>query len=116
MDDGDDDGSSRRDMEKQLNEKKSRMKEEALEKNMCEKGYKKEIPIGLWKALYDFQNTYEESSYKLPTRRIVYHQSSGIQAMMELVLSVPATEAVCERFFRHSSLFAKRQYVTNLNE
>ena len=36
--------------------------------------------------------------------------------MMDLVLSVPATEAVCERFFRHSSLFAKRQYVTNLNE
>ena len=94
MDDGDDDGSSRRDMEKQLNEKKSRMEEEALEKRLCEEGYKKEIPIGLWKALYDFQNMYEESAYKLPTRRIVYHQSSGIQAMMDLVLSVPSTEAV----------------------
>ena len=81
-------------MEKQLNEKKSRMEEEALEKRLCEEEQKKEIPIGLWKALYDFQNTYEESAYKLLTRRIVYHQSSGIQAMMDLVLSVPSTEAV----------------------
>ena len=39
MDDGEDDNaSSRRGMEKQLNEMKNRMKEEALEKNMCEKG------------------------------------------------------------------------------
>ena len=39
VDDGeDDDGSSRRDMEKQLNEKKSRMEEEALEKRLCEEG------------------------------------------------------------------------------
>ena len=39
VDDGDDDNaSSRRGMEKQLNEMKNRMKEEALEKNMCEKG------------------------------------------------------------------------------
>ena len=38
VDDGDDDESSRRDMEKQLNEKKSRMEEEALEKRLCEEG------------------------------------------------------------------------------
>ena len=35
---------------------------------------------------------------------------------MEVVLSIPATEAVCERFFRYSSLFTKRQYVTRLKE
>ena len=38
VDNGDDDGSSRRDMEKQLNEKKSRMEEEALGKRLCEEG------------------------------------------------------------------------------
>ena len=39
MDDGEDDNaSSSRDMEKQLNEKKSRMEEEALEKRLCEEG------------------------------------------------------------------------------
>ena len=39
-----------------------------------------------------------------------------IQCLLETVLSVPATEAVCERFFRQTSLTVKRQYVTNMND
>ena len=38
-----------------------------------------------------------------------------VQCLLETVLSVPATEAVCERFFRQTSLTVKRQYVTNMN-
>ena len=38
-----------------------------------------------------------------------------IECLAELVLSVSATEAVCERFFRQASLTVKRQYVTNMN-
>lgn len=39
-----------------------------------------------------------------------------VQCLLETVLSVPATEAVCERFFRQTSLTVKRQYVTNMND
>ena len=38
-----------------------------------------------------------------------------VQCLLETVLSVPATEAVCERFFCQTSLTVKRQYVTNMN-
>ena len=48
------------------------------------------------------------------TSDIKYSNSSYIQMLMEKVLCVSASEAVCERLFRHSSLFAKRQYVTKL--
>ena len=39
-----------------------------------------------------------------------------VHCLLETVLSVPATEAVCERFFRQTSLTVKRQYVTNMND
>ena len=39
-----------------------------------------------------------------------------VQCLLETVLSVPATEAVCERFFRQTSLTVKRQYVTIMKD
>ena len=65
--------------------------------------------------LYDFNITYVKTIVIDGTREIKYHNSSYIQMLMEKVLCVSASEAVCERLFRHSSLFAKRQYVTKLN-
>lgn len=38
-----------------------------------------------------------------------------VECLAELVLSVSATEAICEHFFRQASLTVKRQYVTNMN-
>ena len=37
-----------------------------------------------------------------------------VPCLLETVLSVPATEAVCERFFRQTSLTVRRQLVTTL--
>ena len=38
-----------------------------------------------------------------------------LRDMVNSVLCIPASEAVCERFFRNLSLRVKKQYVTNLN-
>ena len=65
--------------------------------------------------LYDFNITYVKTIVIDGTREIQYHNSSYIQMLMEKVLCVSASEAVCERLFCHSSLLAKRQYVTKLN-
>ena len=37
-----------------------------------------------------------------------------LRDMVNSVLCIPASEAVCERFFRNMSLRVKKQYVTNL--
>ena len=65
--------------------------------------------------LYDFGLTYECTKYINRNQTTRFHDKSYIQMLMEKVLCVPASEAICERLFRHSSLFAKRQYVTKLN-
>ena len=65
--------------------------------------------------LYNFFITYQASGYKSSGGIVPYNKLSGIQLLMEKVLCIPASEAVCERLFRLSSLFAKRQYVTNIN-
>ena len=89
---------------------------EDIKKVLLKEGYKKEISTELREALYDFSRTYEASAFKTNKSIEFFNSRSYIQLLMEVVLSIPATEAVCERFFRYSSLFTKRQYVTRLKE
>ena len=42
------------------------------------------------------------------------YPTSAIEKLLADVLSIPATEAVCERLFRISSGIARRNYVTNI--
>ena len=76
---------------------------------------KKKSHLFILDDLYNFNITYTKSMIIDGTSDIKYSNSSYIQMLMEKVLCVSASEAVCERLFRHSSLFAKRQYVTKLN-
>ena len=89
---------------------------ESIKKVLLKEGYKKEIRTEFKEALYDFSRTYEASAFKTNKNIEIFNSRSYIQLLMEVVLSIPATEAVCERFFRYSSLFTKRQYVTRLKE
>ena len=60
-----------------------------------------------YEKLYSFDSfSWNETFEGLP---------NPVQCLLETVLSVPATEAVCERFFRQTSLTVKRQYVTNMS-
>ena len=102
-------------MREEITKKRAELAE-SVKKILVEDGYKKEIPKDLKETLYDFSRTYEASAFRTVNTTKVYICKSYIQLMMEMVLSIPATEAVCERFFRYSSLFTKRHYVTNLKE
>ena len=65
--------------------------------------------------LYDFDAFYFASaSSQVYTDR--FSDMNGLQRLLEDVLSIAATEAICERFFRICSMITKRAYVTNLSE
>ena len=65
--------------------------------------------------LYDFDTFYfASSSSQVYARR--FSDVNGLQRLLEDVLSIAATEAICERFFRICSMITKRAYVTNLSE
>ena len=65
--------------------------------------------------LYDFDTFYfASSSSQVYARR--FSDVNGLQRLLEDVLSIAATEAICERFFRICSMITKRVYVTNLSE
>ena len=65
--------------------------------------------------LYDIDAFYFTSaSSQVYTDR--FSDVNGLQRLLEDVLSIAATEAICERFFRICSMITKRAYVTNLSE
>ena len=65
--------------------------------------------------LYDFDTFYFASaSSQVYADR--FSDVNGLQRLLEDVLSIAATEAICERFFRICSMITKRAYVTNLSE
>ena len=64
-----------------------------------------------YQYLYDFD--YLETLLTVKEKRNK-KCSSIIRNMAKSVLCIPASEAVCERFFRNMSLRVKKQYVTNL--
>ena len=41
---------------------------------------------------------------------------NGLYRLLEDILSIAVTEAICERYFRICSMITKRAYVTNLSE
>ena len=65
-------------------------------------------------SLYNFDIFYQLSS---PTQLYDnrYVDENGVQRMLEEVLSIAATEAVCERYFRICSTIVKKPYITNMN-
>ena len=65
--------------------------------------------------LYDFDTFYfASSSSQVYARR--FSDVNGLQRLLEDILSIAATEAICERYFRICSMITKRVYVTNLSE
>ena len=65
--------------------------------------------------LYDFDTFYfASSSSQVYARR--FSDVNGLQRLLEDVLSIAVTEAICERYFRICSMITKRAYVTNLSE
>ena len=65
-------------------------------------------------SLYDFDICYQLSS-SIQTFQNRYVDENGVQCMLEEVLSIAATEAVCERYFRICSTIVKKPYITSMN-
>ena len=64
-----------------------------------------------YKYLYDFEEMINTLIVKED------HNKENVEILRDMVnsiLCIPASEAVCERFFRNMSLRVKKQYVTNL--
>ena len=64
-----------------------------------------------YKYLYDFDEMINTLIVKKNRNK---ERVAILRDMMNSVLCIPASEAVCERFFRNLSLRVKKQYVTNL--
>ena len=65
--------------------------------------------------LYDFDTFYfASSSSQVYAWR--FSDVNGLQRLLEDILSIAVTEAICERYFRICSMITKRAYVTNLSE
>ena len=65
--------------------------------------------------LYDF-DTFYLSSASSQVYAQYFSDVNGLQRLLEDVLLIAATEAICERFFHICSMITKRAYVTNLSE
>ena len=64
-----------------------------------------------YKYLYDFEEMINTLIVKENRNK---ERVEILRDMVNSVLCIPASEAVCERFFRNMSLRVKKQYVTNL--
>ena len=64
-----------------------------------------------YKYLYDFEEMINTLIVKENRNK---ENVAILRDMVNSVLCIPASEAVCERFFRNLSLRVKKQYVTNL--
>ena len=63
--------------------------------------------------LYDFDTFYFAfTSLQVYVRR--FSDVNGLYRLLEGILSIAVTEAICERYFRICSIITKREYVTNL--
>ena len=65
-----------------------------------------------WKnldKLYDFSPIPESCSKDQDNDTVILE-------MLSRILCIPASEAVCERFFRHMSIVLKKPYVTNMSD
>ena len=65
-------------------------------------------------SLYDFDICYQLSS-STQTFQNRYVDENGVQCMLEEVLSIAATEAVCERYFRICSTIVNKPYITSMS-
>ena len=65
-------------------------------------------------ALFDFKPFYQYSNPRNSDNDCHCYCNSCTQSFMEKIISTPATEACCERFFRITSQQTRRSYVTNI--
>ena len=72
-----------------------------------------ELPRGSNK-LWCFQQVYHYLGISPDNMNDSPYPTSAIEKLLNDVLSIPATEAVCERLFRISSRIVRRNYVTNI--
>ena len=72
-----------------------------------------ELPYGSNKR-WCFQQDYHYLGLSPDNMDDCPYPTSAIEKLLDDVLSIPATEAVCERLFRISSGIARRNYVTNI--
>ena len=73
-----------------------------------------ELPCGS-NQLWCFQQVYHYLGIYPDNMNDSSYPTSAIEKLLDDVLSIPATEAVCERLFRISSGIARRNYVTTIN-
>lgn len=66
-------------------------------------------------ALFCFKKTYQMAT-KSKSDEKCYDEATIIQRFLEYVMSIAASESVCERFFRIPSQIVKRSYVTNMKK
>ena len=99
-------------------EKAKELKDEMMKISQSEEKIIKQVDeiknIRVDPSLYNFDIFYQLSS---PTQLYDnrYVDENGVQRMLEEVLSIAATEAVCERYFRICSTIVKKPYITNMN-
>ena len=98
--------------------KAKELKEEMMKISQSEVKIIKEVDtiasIRADSSLYDFDICYQLSS-STQTFQNRYVDENGVQCMLEEVLSIAATEAVCERYFRICSTIVKKPYITSMN-
>lgn len=66
-------------------------------------------------ALFDFKRVYQASNRE-KSELHCFADYSVVQSYMESILSIPSTEASCERFFRVCSQIARKPYNTNMKQ
>ena len=114
IEDEEDDGKEVIDITDDTNENNEGEDEASYNEKQTKRGKKTSKRDEEWrdyKYLYDFDemiNTLNVAEDRNKERVAI------LRDMVNSVLCIPATKAVCERFFRNMSLRVKQQYVTNL--
>lgn len=100
-----------------LIEEKTLMEEEVKRLNRAfDKSVDKpDHAFSLSDALFDFKRVYQASNRE-KSELHCFADYSAIQSYLESILSIPSTEACCERFFRVCSQIVRKPYNTNMKQ
>ena len=113
-DDEEDDGKEVIDITDDTNENNEHKNEGTNNEKQSKRGKKSGKRDDEWRN-YNYLYDFEEMINTLIVKENRNKENVEIlRDMVNSVLCIPASEAVCERFFRNMSLRVKKQYVTNL--